>query len=107
MGHTKAFTPGPWTVRCARIFGAKNRPVADVLQWATDQDAPSAYQSKANAALMAASPEMQARLERLHEYLLSIRALKAVTGPTIDAEISETRKILYVAQGLTGRIIPL
>jgi hypothetical protein len=65
---------------------------------------PTHPECRANAALIASAPQLHARIVRLLEYLESIRALKAITGLTIDEEIRETRRVLYVAKGLTGKV---
>jgi len=83
------FTPGPWRVgksiyqSQARVVAEKGGRVADVFAYEEDQD-------HANAALIAAAPEMYELLDELD---------KATTAAEIDALYTRIPALLKKARG--------
>lgn len=63
------FTPGPWSEVSAQIRAASGSVVCEVFSQPADAGKRYGYGvSDANAALIAAAPELYAALERLVEY---------------------------------------
>lgn len=64
------FTPGPWSEVSAQIRAASGSVVCEVFSQPADAGKRYGYGvSDANAALIAAAPELYAALLELHDYL--------------------------------------
>lgn len=86
MSETK-FTPGPWNLGAGilRIYDASNEEVAV----ATRASPKNRYAAPANAALIAAAPELYAALDKVLNH--SLTHLSGDVEPVVRAALSKAR----------------
>lgn len=93
-------TPAPWSVYLRKKAEGECLPGLwihnpETHRTVCDGGAPNEFPlSNADRKLIEGSPKLLDRCVRLYEYLVSLRELGAVTGPTIDREIEEVAKVL-------------
>ena len=104
------FTPGPWSkahlnengCRCGYVFSEGGETVAKVLyndkedaNYCKYEEEISLETARANAALIAAAPDMYAALE----YILNLASTPAANGELVYIDFMEIRSALAKARG--------
>ena len=70
--NTNKHTPGPWNIEHDKIEGIRPicqlyHPCGDIVDWPTDNPDDGDREAEANAALIAAAPDLLAALEALQK----------------------------------------
>ena len=103
------FTPGPWSEVSAQIRAASGSVVCEVFSQPADAGKRYGYGvSDANAALIAAAPELYAALERCLPLLVQLGDFigNGPVDPSSPASLGERCDAILQARAALGKAVP-